>query len=33
MYAALWASHALPFSYDDRRLYSEAPLQKYGAEL
>jgi hypothetical protein len=33
MYAALWASHAMAFSYDDRRLYSEAPLQKYGAEL
>jgi hypothetical protein len=31
MYAALWAAHALPFSYDDGRLYSNSP-QGDGAE-
>ncbi len=25
MYAALWAAHALPFSYDDGRLYRNSP--------
>ena len=33
MYAVLWAAHALPISYDDRRLYSQPARDVAGVPL